>query len=417
MTKRSKTIGWASRVACLATVALAVGTAFAQQQQSDEQRSSGQQSDLPYGLSEDQSTQSQQTRQRGQQSQQRGRQAWQDEQQSQRGEQQYGRERQWNLDQPQYRRGQPSWSRDSQQGSRWMQSDQYGQRGQQAELGVNISQSGQQGVTIIRVRPGTAAEQMGLERGDRITQVNDQQVQSERQFISTIRNMQPGEQVQITIIRDDQEQVLSGELQPRQQSLVLSDPRNQPDDVWQSGYEEERGLGSSEGRTARGSGQSGQISSQRIEELERQVQRLSRQLDELRYTLRDLREQSGLPASRETTARYDEYGSRAVDSTRRQVERRSGDRNRYGQFDASRQRQRQFGIGEQQRSRQSQPGQSGQRGQQGQQSTQSDRYQSDQPSSQSGQSGSQSIEGNQPETPGGEIGSQRQRVGTEDAQQ
>jgi hypothetical protein len=422
MIKLRRTRGWASAPACLAIVAAAVGSAFAQfgqnqsQQRSDEQG----QSDTQYSFKQDEeSTQRQQqhqqhqSQQRDQQSSQRDQQSQQRDdqsQQSQHREQQAreGEQQQWDQSReqawPSPGRSQSGQQQNSDESQRGEFSSRSG-RGQRAELGVNISTQGEQGVTVIRVRPGTAAEQMGLQRDDRITSINGRQVQSEWQFISQIQGMQPGEEIELEIVRDQEQQTITGQLQPRQQSLVRSGQRSQQDEVWQSGYEE-RGA-ESQGRSTR----SGEFSS-RLEQIEQQVDRLSQQIEDLRYSLRDIRQQSGL-SSRETTARYDEYQGRTIESPRRQAGRWSGDTNRYGQFDGSRQRQRQF-QGQQgqqgQRARDLRQGQQGQSGQRGQQSGQSERYQSDQQSGQSGQSRQSD------ESPGGEIGEERLRPGSEDAQ-
>jgi hypothetical protein len=328
MMKLLKT-SWASSLACLAIVALAVGAAVAQQQ--DEPQQSSDQQNPSFLQSDAQSDQQSQEQQPP--SQESTQEEW--EQPGQQGEQPW-----------------PAPSREQ-------FAEQPGQR-PQAELGVNFAQTGAEGVTVLRVRPGSAADEMGIEPNDRITQVNGQPVQSEQQFIGQIRNMQPGEEVQLTIMRGGQEQTPSGQLQARQQSLMLGGPSGR--DIAQSGYQEER---PSETRSTR----SGQISSQRLEELERQVAQLRQQLDDLRSALRDLREQSGLPASRgETTARYDQLQDAVGAQQRRQAERWGG-RNRYGQSDTTRQRQRQFGVG-QQGQRQSQPGQQGQPAQPAQQGQQ-----------------------------------------------
>ena len=84
---------------------------------------------------------------------------------------------------------------------------------------------------------------------------------------------------------NDEEQTISGQLQPRQQSFAIQGPSGR--EIEQSGYEE--GRADSQGRSI----QSSEQVSTRIDQIERQVERLSQQLDDLRVSLRDMRQQSG----------------------------------------------------------------------------------------------------------------------------
>lgn len=197
-------------------------------------------------------------------------------------------------------------------------SQQNGSR--QGGLGVQIMRDDRSsGVVVTQVNEGSPAQDMGIREGDRITAVNGHQVQSVQQFISRIRSMDPGQRVELDIRRSrgGGERTLRGELESRQEALADIDQgrrqqrgqqfdgrrqSSQPprggfsdSDNWQTSYDEERQL-SSQGR-------SGQVSAQRLDQIEQQVNRLSRQLNELRSTLASLRNQSGS----ERTARYEEY--------------------------------------------------------------------------------------------------------------
>jgi hypothetical protein len=85
-----------------------------------------------------------------------------------------------------------------------------------ASLGVNIIPSEQGAdVTVTRVGPNTPADQMGLRPGDRIQSVNGRPVGSLDEFVSTIRSMRPGDEVELRIIRGQTgERTLRGELDP-----------------------------------------------------------------------------------------------------------------------------------------------------------------------------------------------------------
>ena len=80
---------------------------------------------------------------------------------------------------------------------------------------------------------------MGIRRGDRITQVNGREIQSVQQFIARIRNMEPGEQIELDIRRArGGEQTVRGELESRDEALADRRQQrgsdNQPGERWSS---------------------------------------------------------------------------------------------------------------------------------------------------------------------------------------
>jgi len=82
-----------------------------------------------------------------------------------------------------------------------------------ATLGVNVASSqDNQGVVVARIRPGTPADQMGLRPRDRVISINGQPVASVDEFISTIRGMKPGTEVQLSIDRDGNTREIRGKL-------------------------------------------------------------------------------------------------------------------------------------------------------------------------------------------------------------
>jgi hypothetical protein len=188
---------------------------------------------------------------------------------------------------------------------------------------------------VIRVHRGSPADDMGLREGDRITRLNGREIQSSDEFISRIRNMDPGQEVALEVQRDSGERTFRGELESRQQALVLrgrgirSDRWPEPSrEAWQTTYEER-------GRSSGQIGRSRDID-QQISRIDQQLSRLSRDIEQLRLAVRDLRDQSGR-WGRETTARYDEYQAR---EGARMSERERRDEGR--QFDSE--RGREFGT-------------------------------------------------------------------------
>jgi PDZ domain len=100
-------------------------------------------------------------------------------------------------------------------------------RQQRASLGVNIvSSENGQGVTVMRIIPNTAAQKMGLHRRDRITSLNGQPVRSVDQFISDIRDMQPGQQVALGIVRNGNKRTVRGQLEGFAESVIQTQGPN-----------------------------------------------------------------------------------------------------------------------------------------------------------------------------------------------
>jgi hypothetical protein len=374
-------------VACLTIALAAVGNAFAQEDQSydDQNKEETSQSDSDKNSEADKEQKQQQERQREQRQQQERQRQQQDRDRDQQSSE---RDQSWQNDQ-----------RTSQNRDQWPQPngreygsdslsyrEQQGRGEKQGGLGVGLRGDDGEGVIILHVHPGSPAQEMGIREGDRITAINGREVQSVQQFIGRISNMEPGEQIELDIRRargGGDERTVRGELETRQQALGEHAERGGwQEDQFQQGrgnrqtsYEESRS-----GSSQRGTGQ---ISGNRLEQIERQVDRLSREIDNLRSALQNVRSDSGSSGqstqwNRERTARYDEY-ERTTDPRRN-----------------------------------SQRG-----GQSGQRQMQSDRYES---AGQSGQSdsnrtsGSNSDESNDSfdEGPGGEIGGDRQRVGSDD---
>jgi hypothetical protein len=94
------------------------------------------------------------------------------------------------------------------------------QRGR-GSLGVSIVRSDEgNGVTVMQIMPNTAAERMGLKRRDRITSLNGEPVRSVDDFISEIRNMSPGDSVELKVTRNGDQRTVRGELAGYSDSVV-----------------------------------------------------------------------------------------------------------------------------------------------------------------------------------------------------
>ena len=318
MTKAVTIRAWIGSVACTVSALAIAGIALAQQQIQDSQDQQQQTSDQ-----EDQDRQQrdreQQDQDQSQQDQQR-RQSDQERRQQEQTQRDETRNRQWS-DQETSTWPQPNRDEFSRQGTQYQnepgrQSTQFGSRSneQDAGLGVNIISDQGPGVIVTRVYRGTPADQMGIREGDRITQLNNQDVQSANEFISRIRNMNPGDEVELEVLRNRDERTVRGELETRQEALLLTNRQQggqrwqQDDRTSQTGYQESGTSGGfqQQGRTMRSGDYSNRLSS-----IEQQVNRLSRELEQIRFALQDLRQSERgfqqFGGTRESQAGYDEY--------------------------------------------------------------------------------------------------------------
>jgi serine protease Do len=71
-------------------------------------------------------------------------------------------------------------------------------------LGVLLGES-PQGTFVERVFPKTAAQDVGMQRGDIILQVNDTEINSRDELIKVVRAHLPGEKIRLLIVRDGAE--------------------------------------------------------------------------------------------------------------------------------------------------------------------------------------------------------------------
>lgn len=69
-----------------------------------------------------------------------------------------------------------------------------------------------QGIVIGEVTAGSPAEQAGLEEGDVITAVEGQPVESPAALVETIRSYQPGDSLQLTVVRQGEEEPIEVEV-------------------------------------------------------------------------------------------------------------------------------------------------------------------------------------------------------------
>jgi S1-C subfamily serine protease len=100
--------------------------------------------------------------------------------------------------------------------------DYYGRRRQTAFLGVQTEEftpngaagrASQHGVVVTEVLPNTPAEQAGLQEGDVITRVDEQNISSPEDLREAIQNAGPGHEVQMEVMRGRKPQELTARLE------------------------------------------------------------------------------------------------------------------------------------------------------------------------------------------------------------
>jgi hypothetical protein len=95
---------------------------------------------------------------------------------------------------------------------------------EKAGLGVNVTNTPSRGLRVERVFPGSPAAEAGLRRGDQIIQVDNQPIRTFRNLLTAIRSKEPGDRIQLTIIRNGAERVLNVILESVEEALI-----NRPD--------------------------------------------------------------------------------------------------------------------------------------------------------------------------------------------
>jgi 2-alkenal reductase len=71
------------------------------------------------------------------------------------------------------------------------------------------------GVYVQEVEPGTPAEEAGLQPGDIITAIDGQPIDAENGFVTVLMRFDPGEEVDLTIVRDGTEMTVTVTLDTR----------------------------------------------------------------------------------------------------------------------------------------------------------------------------------------------------------
>ena len=79
-------------------------------------------------------------------------------------------------------------------------------------VGVESATDGGRGVRVVRVVPGSPAEDAGLETGDIITKVDDTEIGDASELVRTIGSHDPGDTVTIAYERDGESSTVEATL-------------------------------------------------------------------------------------------------------------------------------------------------------------------------------------------------------------
>jgi len=82
-----------------------------------------------------------------------------------------------------------------------------------AFLGVSSRKAEKGGATVLEVTKGSPAEKAGIRKGDVITKVNENKIESPEGLFETIHNFKPGDKVKIVFTRDGKEQSVMATLE------------------------------------------------------------------------------------------------------------------------------------------------------------------------------------------------------------
>ena len=87
--------------------------------------------------------------------------------------------------------------------------------GEEIGMAENLDVPVESGAVIVEVVPGTAADEAGLERGDVIVEIDGQDVTSAANVGTIVRGKEPGDKVEITFYRGDEQQTVTATLGSR----------------------------------------------------------------------------------------------------------------------------------------------------------------------------------------------------------
>lgn len=100
--------------------------------------------------------------------------------------------------------------------------------GKKALLGVS-TENGKEGAKVVQVMEGSGAEKAGIQRGDIITKVNQDNIETAADLIKSIGSYQPGEEVTVTYIRQGKPQTCVVKLGKNPESTLRSFDLRIPD--------------------------------------------------------------------------------------------------------------------------------------------------------------------------------------------
>lgn len=98
------------------------------------------------------------------------------------------------------------------------------ENGQRPWLGVIVSWFGDEGVIVQQVFADSPADEAGVKRGDIITAIGGEDIRSISDLLTRLEDSAPGDEVTLTLLRDDKEMALQVTLGEWPQPLRLPEP-------------------------------------------------------------------------------------------------------------------------------------------------------------------------------------------------
>ncbi len=91
---------------------------------------------------------------------------------------------------------------------------------EQGFLGVMLQDGHGTGVAVLSVYAQSAALEMGLQSGDQILSINGQETSTLNELIQRIREVEPGDDFNLMVVRDDKEMEMSGTMKSKAATLT-----------------------------------------------------------------------------------------------------------------------------------------------------------------------------------------------------
>ena len=143
----------------------------------------------------------------------------------------------------------------------------------QAWLGVMLRPTTDKGIEVQQVVRNSPASEAGLRSGDRITKVGDKDVSDAKSFVECVEDKGPGDEMQLSVVRNDKEQQLTvtlGSLDEAPMQFLRQSSRPMMDSMRSQSQSQ-----------SYGSNESDEMLEETLDEMRQQIRELRQQVEEL----------------------------------------------------------------------------------------------------------------------------------------